>query len=89
MTAADGPASKLTRREAFVLAPSMILVPSGGHADPGLATTWDLTALYRTPEAWMTERAAVLDALPGLLAFKGRLGAGAATRPRARSAPDR
>ncbi len=87
MTAADRGADHRvpgpTRREALALAASTIFgsgfVPSGAQADPGIPTMWDLTALYPTPDAWTAERAAVLAALPRLLAFKDRLGTGAAT----------
>ncbi len=68
-----------TRREALLLTASAILAPGGGRADPGIPTMWDLTALYPTPAAWTAERAAVLGALPKLLAYRGRLGEGAAT----------
>src|SRR5690606_9954388 len=38
------------------------------------AVVWDLTELYPTPEAWAAEKDAILGALPGLSAHKGRLG---------------
>ncbi|MGE5502305.1 MAG: oligoendopeptidase F, partial [Ignavibacteriales bacterium] len=41
--------------------------------------TWNLTELYPTPEAWAAERQAVLDALPSITKYKGRLGDSAAT----------
>ncbi len=79
MIAANHQASGLTRRQAFALAALTILVPGSGRADPAIPTMWDLTALYPTPDAWAAERTAVLATLPKLLAFKGRLGDGAAT----------
>ena len=87
MTAADRRSPELTRRDALALTASTALgavlgvglMPSGAHADPDIPTMWDLTALYPTPNAWTAERAAVLATLPRLLAFKGRLGDGAAT----------
>lgn len=79
MIAANHQASGPTRRQAFALAASTILVPGSGRADPAIPTMWDLTALYPTPDAWAAERTAVLVKLPKLLAFKGRLGDGAAT----------
>lgn len=36
--------------------------------------TWDLTDLFQTDAEWETARKAVLDQLPQLTAFKGRLG---------------
>ena len=83
MTAVDRQAPGLTRREALALTASAIvgagLMPEGAHADPDISTMWDLTALYPTPDAWTVERASVLATLPRLLAFKNRLGDGAAT----------
>jgi oligoendopeptidase F len=40
--------------------------------------TWVLTELYPTPEAWATEREAVLKQLPVLAGYQGKLGTDAA-----------
>jgi oligoendopeptidase F len=40
---------------------------------PAKAIAWDLTDLYRSPEAWDTEYAAVEKSLDGITAFKGKL----------------
>lgn len=40
--------------------------------------TWNLTDLYATPEAWGTERLALLEIIPTLDRFEGRLGESAA-----------
>ena len=72
---------ELSRRG--VLAASLFL--SAATAMPALAqgadipTTWDLTELYPTDAAWSAERQAILDALPGIARYKGRLGESAAT----------
>ena len=47
-------------------------------AEPALSTVWDLGDLYPSAEAWDADRARVQAALPGVRAFKGRLGEGAA-----------
>jgi len=65
----------LTRRTALALAAATALAPTlarSQESEP--AVVWDLTELYPTPEAWAAEKDAILGALPGLSAHKGRLG---------------
>lgn len=71
----------VSRREALLLAAAVAFAsPAAGNAaDAALPTVWDLTPLYPTPEAWEAERKAVEAALPGVAAYKGRLGESAAT----------
>jgi oligoendopeptidase F len=74
----------LTRRHWLILSSALAIsqnpvwagVASG---DAPLPTVWDLSALFADEQAWSTEREAVLAALPGLLAYKGRLGESATT----------
>ena len=40
---------------------------------------WDLTDMYATPEAWTADREALLEMLPELEGYKGRLGESAKT----------
>lgn len=54
---------------------------SGKAADPRYV--WNLTELYPNTAAWEADRKAVLDALPGLGAFKGILGKDAASLAKA------
>ena len=59
------------------LAPSMLWA---ADTDAGaLAATWDLTDLYPSDAAWEAERQAILQALPALAGFRGKLGQDAAT----------
>ncbi len=44
---------------------------------------WDLSELYPNEAAWEADRKAVIDALPGLAAYKGTLGKDAATMAKA------
>ena len=69
----------LRRREALLLAAAAMATPSLAKAatDPTLATVWDLSDLYPSLAAWDADRALVQAALPGVRAFKGRLGEGA------------
>jgi oligoendopeptidase F len=74
--------TELSRRQALILsAAAAALIPSGVlvAATPPPPTEWDLTDLYASPAAWTAERDAVAAALPGLIAYKGRLGEGPAT----------
>lgn len=74
--------TELSRRD--VLAGSAFLAalaatPAFAQKAGELPTTWDLTELYPTDAAWAAERQAILDALPGIARYKGRLGESAAT----------
>jgi oligoendopeptidase F len=72
-----------SRREALVLAAAAAVsaaTPLAAQAQAGaLPTVWDLTHLYPNDAAWDAEAKAVEAALPGLAAYKGRLGESAAT----------
>jgi len=46
---------------------------------PAEAAAWDLTELYPNDAAWTAERNAMAAKLPGILAYKGRLGESAGT----------
>ncbi len=72
--------TQMRRREALLLAAAAMAAPglARAAAEPALSTVWDLSDLYRSPEAWNADRALVQAALPGVRAFKGRLGEGAA-----------
>ena len=73
--------SQISRRD--VIAGSIFL--AAVTATPALAqgadvpTTWDLTELYPSDAAWAAERQAILDALPSVARYKGRLGESPAT----------
>lgn len=71
----------VSRRQALLLAAAAALTPAvtAQAAEAALPTVWDLTHLYPSPEAWDAERKAVEATLPGLTAWKGRLGESAAT----------
>ena len=68
----------LTRRSALVLAAASALAPALARAQSPEPVVWDLTELYPTLAAWEAEKAAIVAALPGLSAHKGRLGDSAA-----------
>lgn len=74
--------SELSRRGVIagsaVLA-AMAAVPAFAQDAGDAATTWNLAELYPTDAAWAAERQAVLDALPSIAAYKGRLGESPAT----------
>jgi len=74
---------ELSRREAFLSAAALVALPAAARAAaPGGAQTpamWDLSDLYATDAAWAAERDAIETALPGIAAYRGRLGESAAT----------
>ncbi|WP_114394687.1 oligoendopeptidase F [Oleisolibacter albus] len=55
-------------------------------ARPDAPYVWDLTTLFKTPEAWEAERKAVAAELPALAALKGTLGKDAASLRKAMDA---
>jgi oligoendopeptidase F len=77
----------LSRRDALML--SAAAISAGAWATTGAAraqaqaaapaTVWDLSDLYPSDAAWTAEHDAVEKALPGLAAYKGKLGESAAT----------
>lgn len=69
---------------AFALSAGPVTAADAPAADPKYV--WDLAELYPNEAAWEADRKAVLDALPGLGAFKGALGKDAATLARAMQA---
>lgn len=74
--------SELSRRD--VLAGSVFLAalassPAFAQKAGEVPTTWDLTELYSSDAAWAAERQAILDALPSIARYKGRLGESPAT----------
>ena len=70
----------LTRREALIFTGAFALLSSeAAAADDAPPTVWDLADLFPTPAAWKAEHDALLADLPKLAAYKGRLGASAAT----------
>ncbi|HEY8573337.1 M3 family oligoendopeptidase [Phenylobacterium sp.] len=74
--------TELSRRQALLLAAAAAAAPSLSLAQTAgaqLPTVWDLTHLYPNDAAWDAEAKAVEAALPGLSAYKGRLGESAAT----------
>ncbi|MGE5564751.1 MAG: oligoendopeptidase F [Parcubacteria group bacterium] len=73
---------ELSRRDVLVASAVLTAAASAPAWAADTATTpktWNLTELYPTPEAWAAERQAVLDALPSITKYKGRLGDSAAT----------
>jgi len=73
--------TEVSRRDALLLASAATLavaLPAQGQPAAGPPTLWDLTDLYPTDDAWNAERAAIEAALPGLAAYRGRLGDSAA-----------
>jgi len=73
--------TELSRREALILSAAATLIPAGAFAADAARppTEWDLSELFPTPAAWTAERDAVIADLPGLAAYKGRLGESPAT----------
>jgi oligoendopeptidase F len=72
--------TSVSRRQALLLAAAAAALPSlSVAADGSLPTVWDLRPLYASDAAWDAEAQAVEAALPGLAAYKGRLGESAAT----------
>ena len=70
----------LTRREALILSGAWTLFPGAAFAaDDTPPTIWDLSDLFPTTAAWTAEYDAVMAGLPGLAAYKGRLGENAGT----------
>lgn len=75
----------VSRRDLLTAAGALALTagaPGALAADPIAADppeTWVLTELYASPQAWTAERESVLNELPTLSAFRGRLGTDAAT----------
>lgn len=70
----------LNRRAALMLAAAAAAAPGLAFAaESDLPTTWDLTRLYPSDEAWEAERKALEADLPRIGAYKGRLGESAAT----------
>jgi oligoendopeptidase F len=72
---------QLSRRDMIagsVLVAAMAATPA--FAQNGkVPTTWDLTELYPSDAAWAAERQAIIDALPTIARYKGRLGESPAT----------
>jgi oligoendopeptidase F len=71
--------TEIDRRGALALAAAAALPAAAHAADAAPPSVWDLTELFAAPAAWDAERGAVITALPGLAAYKGRLGESAAT----------
>ena len=69
----------IDRRAALALAAAATLPAAAQAAEAAPPAVWDLHELFATPEAWNSEREAVIAALPGLAAYKGHLGESAAT----------
>jgi oligoendopeptidase F len=72
----------LSRRDAMLSAAALsalALASGASAADAATGAAWDLTDLYPSDAAWEAARAAVAARLPGIAAYKGRLGEGAAT----------
>ena len=70
----------LSRRQALLLAAAAAAAPglARAAAETALSTVWDLSDLYPSPAAWDADKVLVEKALPGILAYKGRLGESAA-----------
>jgi oligoendopeptidase F len=69
--------TEISRRAVLIAATAAAAAPRAWAAAPAEATpptVWDLTELYPTQAAWETEFKAVEGLLPGLTAYKGRLG---------------
>jgi len=68
--------TEISRRTAFALAAAAAAAPRAWAQGPASAppTVWNLGELYPSDAAWEAERAAVDQALPGLAAWKGKLG---------------
>jgi oligoendopeptidase F len=66
----------------FTLMASLTLTPlalaaadqAGAPGPVDVSETWDLSLIYPTPDAWKASKEKVAAGLPGLGAFKGRLG---------------
>lgn len=73
--------SGFSRREALLVSAAALAAGGSARAQSAVTppTVWDLTDLYPSDTAWSAERDAVEKALPGLQAFKGKLGESAAT----------
>ena len=78
---------KISRREVLLtgaataaIAPlSSTVLAQAGSASGTSGAAWDLSELYPSPAAWETERQAILKAIPGVTAYRGKLGESAAT----------
>ncbi|MDB5447761.1 MAG: oligoendopeptidase family protein [Phenylobacterium sp.] len=75
--------TEITRRDTLIFAATAAFAgqawaeaPAGASDPPAV---WNLADLYPSDTAWDTERAALEQALPGLAAYKGRLGESAET----------
>lgn len=75
--------TELSRRDMLVgsvfVAALAASAPAFAQAAGDVPTTWDLTELYPTPQAWAAERQAIIDALPTIAQYKGKLGDGPQT----------
>jgi oligoendopeptidase F len=72
---------ELDRRGALTLAailPLAAALPAWAQDAASETAMWDLTEVYPDAAAWDAERRATLAAVPGLAAYKGRLGESAA-----------
>lgn len=78
----EGHMTQLSRREALMTgAVAALATATPGWtlaADTGDDVTWDLTELFPNLDAWDAARKAVLDGLPKLAAYKGRVAESAA-----------
>jgi oligoendopeptidase F len=83
----EEPMPELTRRDTLAtaaLAGLATAMPAWAQDKKSVTTAeWDLTELYPSDAAWDDARKAALAALPGLAAFKGRLGDSADTLAKA------
>ena len=70
--------TEVSRRNFLALAAACGLFHPASAASAEAGAGWDLSELYPSAAAWDAERAAVEQALPGLSAYKGRLGESAA-----------
>jgi len=74
--------TEISRREALIFSAAAAFAGPAAASSTGApppAAVWDLKDLYASDAAWEAERAAVEQALPGLAAYKGRLGEGGET----------
>ncbi|HYG26479.1 MAG TPA: hypothetical protein VD906_06205, partial [Caulobacteraceae bacterium] len=74
--------TELSRRDMLVGSVFLAAVAASTAFAQGageIPTTWDLTELYPSDAAWAAERQAILDALPSIAQYKGRLGESPAT----------
>jgi oligoendopeptidase F len=74
--------TELSRRETLLFSAAVVATAAGaaqGQPAAAPATVWDLTELYPTDAAWTAERDAVEKDLPGVAAYRGKLGESAAT----------